>query len=223
MTTKNAPYYEFADKLTQAALRFDFSELKNGKESAMFAVRKERLPADFRFEGHLLVGSPKEKAYDIASNCFASEKLADVIRAMTGETVRLIPYDTRHNPKAKFPVTHPPYYRIDAPFVECVSFVYGAEKETDAPYRKLKEKLGQPVPLTNPVLMDIKLDMDKVRGLHLFRPKELDATTLMSHEFCQACKAADVYGLKNMTYSQLFVYIKQAENSQNGVGLYAGG
>jgi hypothetical protein len=209
VTVAKSAFYVFAKKLNCAGLQPDFSRIKNIQQVNDYNFKKQRLPEDFRFDGPLLLGSPKppDKSYDICGSDMVSENLANVLREVVGDGMRLFPYDVQHNPKAKYPLTGK-YYYLDIPYVDCLRYEYGPEEPTWEWARKGYEIYGKPFPATCRPVIDITIDVEATAGLQLFRPVDMLSGAMMTHKLWKACKAAKVVGMVNMT-AEYYFYIKQ--------------
>ena len=213
MTVAKSAFYVFDEKLTCAGLQPDFSQIpKDLHCDARFL--KQRLPADFKFKGPLLLGSvkPPEKSYDICCDHIVSEKLAQVIRDVVGDEVKLFPYEVRPDPKSKYPITGN-YYYVDMPYVDCFRYEYGPEEPTWEWARKGYEIYGKPFPATCRPVIDITIDVEATAGLQLFRPVDMLSGAMMTHKLWKACKAAKVIGMVNMT-AEYYFYIDQFSMNQ---------
>ncbi len=209
MTVAKSAFYVFAKKLNCAGLQPDFSRIKNIQQVNDYNFKKQRLPEDFRFDGPLLLGSPKppDKSYDICGDDMVSEKLANVLREVVGDGMRLFPYDVQPNPKAKYPLTGN-YYYLDIPYVDCLRYEYGPEEPTWEWARRDYERLGKPFPPTCRPVINITVDVEATGGLQLFQPVDMLSGAMMTHKLWKACKVAKIIGMVNMT-AEYYFYIKQ--------------
>ena len=217
MTVAKSAFYIFSDKLTCTGLQPDFSRIKNIQQVNDYNFKKQRLPEDFRFDGPLLLGSPKppDKAYDIGGRDMVSEKLANVLREVVGDGMRLFPYDVQPNPKAKYPLTGK-YYYLDIPYVDCLRYEYGPEELTGEWARDIYKMHRKPFATTCRPIINIIIDAEATAGLQLFHAVDLLSGALMTHKLWKACKAANVIGMVNKTAEQEFHLVKQSDNWSMG-------
>lgn len=191
-----ASFYLFSAKLSKAGLVADLTQIKNHKTREQARLHGTPVPAGFRFEGPMLIGSnkPPEKSYDILVDDIVSEKLAQVIRSVAGDSVQLIPFEIAPHPKAKYPLPGP-YYWVNMPRIDCMRYTYSEE---DFPKK----------------ITHISIDAKKVKGCHLFTTGRLFLDSYMSHALKLACKEAGIIGLMNYTDSQILEMQRTTENNK---------
>lgn len=190
-----ASFYLFSAKLSKAGLVADLTQIKNHKTREQARLHGTPVPAGFRFEGPMLIGSnkPPEKSYDILVDDIVSEKLAQVIRSVAGDSVQLIPFEIAPHPKAKYPLPGP-YYWVNMPRIDCLTYTYSEE---DSPTQTPTALLNNTIPKTYKKIAHISIDHKKVEGCHLFNANGKILNSFMSRHFKDVCKSAKVVGLVN--------------------------
>lgn len=207
-------YYEFGAKTSMAQVLYDVSDRDAYDRIKAQMRRGERLPDDFVFPGEIYIGSPKEKAYDMADR-FVSESLAAVIRKFGGPDVRLFPLNIKPYPKSglhartasllKFPLSQP-YYLLEVPVVSCLHYQYGEEMPTYEGWRQAEIEFHKVNPETYPnfykaePILAIWANLEKVKHLPLFSPAEYPYIIFASTVFIAMCKKAGIWGI-NHRYS----------------------